>query len=180
GAVAVTDSSGRIEASEFRANTAGRSGGGLRMEGGGLRISNSTFDSNVSSAEDGTAIFSSGGEHEVHHVTFVGVGLRPLVSGEGLALFNSVLQSASAPCSGMFPGEGVAHSPGPPCVEGATTLDEMGLQRVATGCGNLGAFVPEPSSPLRGAGVAAFCTESDQCGNARPAARCTLGAVEDN
>jgi hypothetical protein len=62
-----------------------------------------------------------------------------------------------------------------PCVSGIAFADPL-LGPLANNGGSTATHLPAAGSPLRGAGRG--CPATDQRGNPRDAARCTIGAVE--
>jgi len=190
-----------ISASTFSANSA-VAFGAAHLQNSQFSIVNSTFSGNLATQGVGGALFSSGssGSSMILNSTFAN---NQALGGPGYfsaAMFgdsyfpinNSVFSNNTSndPWNPMQCGFAPANGSGDmqwpstrtiggaadlPCVNGITFADPL-LAPLGNNGGPTATHLPAPGSPLRGAGRG--CPATDQRGNPRDPARCTIGAVE--
>ena len=190
-----------ISASTFSANSA-VAFGAAHLQNSQFSIVNSTFSGNLATQGVGGALFSSGssGSSMILNSTFAN---NQALGGPGYfsaAMFgdsyfpinNSVFSNNTSndPWNPMQCGFAPANGSGDmqwpstrtiggaadlPCVNGITFADPL-LAPLGSNGGPTATHLPAPGSPLRGAGHG--CPATDQRGNPRDPARCTIGAVE--
>lgn len=190
-----------ISATTFSANSAVVFGA-AHFQNSQFAIINSTFSGNLATQGVGGALFSSGssGDSLILNSTFAdnralggpGYFSAAMFGDSYFPINNSVfsnntsddpwnpMQCAFTPANGsgdmQWPS---AHTIGGgadlPCVNGISFADPL-LGPLATNGGPTATHLPAPGSPLRGAGHG--CPATDQRGNPRDAALCTVGAVE--
>jgi len=190
-----------ISATTFSANSA-VAFGAAHLQNSQFTIVNSTFSGNLATQGVGGALFSSGssGNSLILNSTFAD---NRALGGPGnfsAAMFgdsyfpinNSVfsnnttddpwnpMQCTFAPANGsgdmQWPSTRTSGGGADlPCVNGIAFADPL-LGLLANNGGPTATHLPAPGSPLRGAGHG--CPATDQRGNPRNAAQCTIGAVE--
>ena len=190
-----------ISASTFSANSA-VAFGAAHLQNSQFSIVNSTFSGNLATQGVGGALFSSGssGSSMILNSTFAN---NQALGGPGYfsaAMFgdsyfpinNSVFSNNTSndPWNPMQCGFAPANGSGDmqwpstrtiggaadlPCVNGITFADPL-LAPLGNNGGPTATHLPAAGSPLRGAGHG--CPATDQRGNPRDPARCTIGAVE--
>jgi len=190
-----------ISATTFSANSA-VAFGAAHLQDSQFSIVNSTFSGNLATQGVGGALFSSGssGSSLILNSTFAD---NQALGGPGnfsAAIFgdsyfpinNSVfsnnttndpwnpMQCALSPANGsgdmQWPStRTIGGAADLPCVNGIAFADPL-LGPLADNGGPTATRLPVPGSPLRGAGHG--CPATDQRGNPRDPARCTIGAVE--
>jgi hypothetical protein len=190
-----------ISATTFSANSA-VAFGAAHLQNSQFTIVNSTFSGNLATQGVGGALFSSGssGSSLILNSTFAN---NQALGGPGnfsAAMFgdsyfpinNSAfsnnttddpwnpMQCTFAPANGsgdmQWPStRTIGGGADLPCVNGIAFADPL-LGPLANNGGPTATHLPAPGSPLRGAGHG--CPATDQRGNPRNAAQCTIGAVE--
>jgi hypothetical protein len=190
-----------ISASTFSANSA-VAFGAAHLQNSQFSIVNSTFSGNLATQGVGAALFSSGSSASslILNSTFAdnqalggpGYFSAAMFGDSYFPINNSVfsnntsndpwnpMQCAFAPANGsgdmQWPSvHTIGGSADLPCVNGITFADPL-LGPLANNGGPTATHLPAPGSPLRGSGHG--CPATDQRGNSRDAARCTVGAVE--
>jgi len=190
-----------ISATTFSANSA-VAFGAAHLQNSQFSIVNSTFSGNLATQGVGGALFSSGssGNSLILNSTFAD---NRALGGPGnfsAAMFgdsyfpinNSVfsnnttddpwnpMQCTFVPANGsgdmQWPSvRTIGGAADTPCVNGIAFANPL-LAPLANNGGPTATHLPAPGSPLRGAGHG--CPATDQRGNPRNAAQCTIGAVE--
>ena len=190
-----------ISASTFSANAA-VAFGAVQLQNSQFSIVNSTFSGNLATQGVGGAFFSSGssGSSLILNSTFAdnqalggpGYFSAAIFGDSYFPINNSVFSNNTSndpwnPMQCTFvPANGSGDMQWPstrtigggddlPCVNGIAFADPL-LGPLANNGGPSATHLPAPGSPLRGAGLG--CPATDQRGNPRDAARCTIGAVE--
>ncbi len=168
------------------------SGGAIRLLGGTVTITNSTFTNNHS-AQDGGAIYVDGGTATHSHVTLWdntsgSTGYITGIRGRSTTSVNNSIIGRSATAGGALCGgsfnnssseRGIIMWNGPiqnnPCGTVTVADPKLGAQTGAVPHFPLGA-----GSAAIGVGVDAECAlyPVDQAGNARPSSNCDAGAVQ--
>jgi hypothetical protein len=176
--------------------------GAAHLQNSQFSIVNSTFSGNLATQGVGAALFSSGSSASslILNSTFAdnqalggpGYFSAAMFGDSYFPINNSVfsnntsndpwnpMQCAFAPANGsgdmQWPSvHTIGGSADLPCVNGITFADPL-LGPLANNGGPTATHLPAPGSPLRGSGHG--CPATDQRGNSRDAARCTVGAVE--
>jgi len=190
-----------ISASTFSGNSA-VAFGAAHLQNSQFSIVNSTFSGNLALQGVGGALFSSGssGNSLILNSTFAdnqalgGPGyFSAAMFGDSYFPINNTVFSNNTSndpwnpmqCS-FVPANGIGNMQWPsvrttgggadlPCVNGIAFADPS-LGPLANNGGPTATHLPAPGSPLRGAGRG--CPATDQRGNPRDAANCTIGAVE--
>lgn len=190
-----------ILASTFTGNSAITFGTG-QVEGSQLNIVNSTFSGNEATQGVGGALamFNSSSSSLIQNTTFAdnkssggpGYFSAAIFGDSNFAIVNTVFSNnttsdpynpmqcgfSSAPGSNDLQWPATRATGGltdTPCVNGIAFADPL-LGALADNGGPTPTRAPAPTSPLRNAGH--NCPPTDQRGNPRNAANCTIGAVE--
>lgn len=191
GAGAIYIGGGKVEISDsvFWENSAtapGRAwkqeGGAISMNGGQLRVFNSSFHDNQ--ANHGGAFNFEGGKSELSHLTLMnnvstyngGDGLQQ--RGGSVFLRNSIVAGGGIgkDCRGEY-----AELSGNFSEDGSCSPGYRGDARLGELTGSPGHFPLLDGSPAIDAADARYCLETDQVGRARPqGGGCDIGAIESS
>ncbi len=179
GAIYVDGGLVEIVNSSFRNNRADFSGGAVEIFRGALSISNSSFRRNTARDSSGGGIYVGGGTATLTHLTLMenyayrGGGINQ--SGGRVRLRNSIIAgSRGGDCVGWF------NQNSGNLIEDGSCRPELREDPMLQGpVGVPFHLQPQDGSPVIHAADAAFCTESDQIGRARPqAGACDIGAIQ--
>ncbi|MDE2637776.1 MAG: right-handed parallel beta-helix repeat-containing protein [Chloroflexota bacterium] len=180
GAIALTVDNATIDRSNFRQNSATRSGGAVQAWRGAVGIVNTTFSENAAGTGGGLQV--EGAEVALTHVTMVDNSARQ-VSGASIrrragliSLRNSILagESDADHCWGHLD-QNIGS-----LIEDWTCNPEYGGDPMLGPMeGAVHLYAPQDGSPMINAANRMFCPKRDQVGTARPqGATCDIGAIE--
>ena len=174
-----------IQKNAFTENSAITSKGGGILSYGTLTLENSTFSANeVTGLNAGGSIYIGGGTATIKHITVAGSSAPNAGTGGGIALhhtgatlhlYNNILAGSGTLCGG----NGTISSNLGNLIQGGSCSPALSSDPLlGTLTGSPAYFPLGATSPAIDAGDETNCLADDQRGNARTAASCDIGAIE--